>query len=107
MKPRGAGSLAMAILLGLGCAAGHANLKPSEPKVSGVDAEKIALAKVPNGTVTEREFEKEDGRLVWSFDIALRGTSDVTEVQVDAMTGEVVSIEKETVAQQQTERDAK
>ena len=44
----------------------------------------------------ESELEKEHGRLVWSFDIAMPGTNVVTEVQVDAMTGEIVSVEKET-----------
>lgn len=41
---------------------------------------------------------------MWSFDIATPGTSDITEVQVDAVTGEVVSVEKETPAQQQAEK---
>lgn len=49
----------------------------------------------------ESELEKEHGKR--SFDIATPGTSDITEVQVDAVTGEVVSVEKETVAQQQAE----
>ena len=52
----------------------------------------------------ESELEKEHGRLVWSFDIATPGTNDITEVQVDAVTGEVVSVEKETTAQQQAEK---
>ena len=53
------------------------------------------MAKAPNGTVRESELEKEHGKLVWSFDIATPGTTDITEVNVDAMTGQVASIEKE------------
>jgi uncharacterized membrane protein YkoI len=67
----------------------------AEAKVSRADAEKTALAKAPNGTVKEGELEKEHGKLIWSFDIATPDTKDITEVNVDALTGEVVSVEKE------------
>jgi uncharacterized membrane protein YkoI len=64
---------------------------------------------VPNGSIKEGEIEKEDGKLVWSFDLATPGTTDLTEVLVDAMTGAVVSVEKETAADQEKEKheDAK
>src|SRR5215472_9561846 len=69
----------------------------SEAKVSQADAQATALAQVPNGTVKESELEKEHGKLIWSFDIATSGTKDITEVNVDAINGTVVSkeIEKE------------
>ena len=67
----------------------------AEAKVSQADAQATALAKAPNGTVRESELEKEHGKLVWSFDIATPGTTDITEVNVDAMTGQIASIEKE------------
>jgi len=41
----------------------------SQAKVVRADAEKTALAKVPGGTVKEGEIEKEDGKLIWSFDL--------------------------------------
>ena len=44
----------------------------------------------PNGTIKESELEKEHGKLIWSFDIATPGTTDITEVNVDAITGKVV-----------------
>lgn len=59
-------------------------------RISQADAERLALTRAPGGTVQQRELEKENGRLVWSFDIATPGTSDVTEVQIDAVTGAVV-----------------
>ena len=68
----------------------------AEAKVAKPDAEKIALGKVPNGTVKEAELEKEHGKLVWSFDITTPDTKDITEVGVDAITGDVVSVEKES-----------
>jgi uncharacterized membrane protein YkoI len=68
----------------------------AEAKLSRVEAQKIALTRVPGGTVKEGEIEKEKGKLIWSFDIATPGTSDITEVQVDALSGEVVAIERES-----------
>ncbi len=81
----------------------------AKAKISKAEATKIALGKVPNGTVKEAEIEKEHGRLIWSFDIATSGTPDITEVQVDAKNGKVVSVEKETPAAQAKEKqgDAK
>lgn len=76
----------------------------AEAKVSRAEAEKIALAKVPGGTIKEGEIEKEKGKLIWSFDIATPGTSDITEVQVNALNGDVVAIEKESPSQQAKEK---
>jgi uncharacterized membrane protein YkoI len=68
----------------------------AEAKVSKDDAEKTALAKVPNGTIKESELEKEHGKLQWSFDVATPDSKDITEVNVDAMTGDLISVEKES-----------
>ena len=68
----------------------------AEAKVSKADAEKTALAKVPNGTVKEGELEKEKGKLIWSFDLTTPDTKDITEVNVDAITGDVIAVEKES-----------
>ena len=84
-----------------GCATSHPKL---EAKVSRPDAEKIALAKVPGGSIKEGELEQEHGKTVWSFDIAVPGVSDITEVQIDAASGEVVSIEKENAEKQAAEK---
>jgi hypothetical protein len=61
-----------------------------EAKVLKGDAEKRALAKVPNGTIKSEEIEREHGKLIWSFDIAKPGTKDITEIQVDAISGKIV-----------------
>jgi uncharacterized membrane protein YkoI len=79
----------------------------AKAKVSRADAEKIALAKVPGGTVKECELEKEKGKLIWSFDIETPGSQDLTEVQVDAKTGKVIAVEKETPADQKKEKKEK
>jgi uncharacterized membrane protein YkoI len=67
----------------------------AEAKVSQADAQATAMAQVPNGTVRESELEKEHGHLQWSFDVATPGTTDITEVNVDAITGKVLGIDKE------------
>ena len=67
----------------------------AEAKVSKTDAQATATAQVANGTVKEAELEKEHGKLIWSFDIATPDTKDITEVNVDAITGKVVSMDKE------------
>jgi Peptidase propeptide and YPEB domain len=79
----------------------------AKAKISKVDAQKTALAKVPNGTVKEAEIEEEKGILIWSFDIATPDSKDITEVGVNAMTGEIVSVEKETPEQEKKESGSK
>ena len=95
--------LALAMPLANAGGASHDALK-AEAKVTEQDARTTALAKVPQGTVKSSALEKEHGRLVWSFDIAQPSTQDITEVQVDAKTGRVVSIEKETPAKEAKEQ---
>lgn len=76
----------------------------SQAKVSREDAEKTALAKVPGGSIKEGELEKEKGKLIWSFDISVPGNSDIKEVQVNAISGEVVSVETESGAAEAKEK---
>ena len=61
---------------------------------------------MPGGLVKEAELEKEKGKLIWSFDIATEGSKDITEIAVDAKTGDVVSVDKETPADQAKEKEA-
>ena len=77
----------------------------AKAKIARADAEKTALQQVPNGTVKEAEIEKEHGKLIWSFDIAVPDSKDIKEVAVDAMTGQVVAVETETPEQQAKEKD--
>lgn len=104
-----AGIMAAAIVVlgAAGCASEkqeQAELK-AQAKISKEQAEQTALAKAPGGTVKEGELEKEKGKLIWSFDIATPGSKNITEVGVDAITGEVVSVETETPEQQAKEKD--
>ena len=68
----------------------------AEAKISEADARTTALAKVPGGSVSSSELEKEHGKVIWSFDIAQVGSKNIIEVQVDAKTGKIVSTKVET-----------
>jgi uncharacterized membrane protein YkoI len=82
-------------------AAMGAGMKEDEPgllaqaTIKPDSAEKIALASVPGGQIVKREIEREDGKLVYSFDITVAGQTDKKEVKVDAMTGTLVEAKKE------------
>ena len=75
----------------------------AQAQVAQARAEKIALSKVPDGRITSVEIEKENGRLVWSFDIAVPHSENVTEVQIDAKTSKIVLVKIETPEQQMQE----
>ena len=78
----------------------------AEAKVTRKDAERAALAKVPNGTIKDGELEKENGKLIWSFDIAMPHSRNITEVQVDAKTGKIADLQVETPQDQAKEAAA-
>ncbi len=75
----------------------------AQAKVPEAKAQKTALAKVPGGSIRSSELEQERGKLIWSFDIAMPRSRNVTEVQVDAKTGKIVSTQIETPADQAKE----
>ena len=62
----------------------------AEAKISAADAKRTALAKVPGGRVKASELERENGKLLYSFDIATKGKPGIDEVQVDALTGQII-----------------
>ena len=75
-----------------------------EAKITMKAARATALKEVPGGKIKEAELERENGQLVYSFDI---GTKEgIKEVQVDALTGKVVKVESETKEQEAKEKAA-
>ncbi len=75
----------------------------AEAKISEADARQTATATVPNGTIKEGELERENGHLQWSFDMATPGAKDITEVNVDAISGKVINVAKEAPESEQAE----
>ena len=77
----GAGMLALPAFVTLSAqstksAAGMKEDKPGQlalAKVTPDAARKIALARVPKGTISEEGIEKEKGKLLYSFDIKVPG----------------------------------
>lgn len=68
-------------------------------KVTKAQAQKTIHRLWRDGKITAAELEEEeDGKLIWSFDIATPGTKDIIEAHVDARTGKVVSVDVETPA---------
>ena len=77
-----------------------------EAKISEAAARKTALAAVPGGKVQSHELERENGRLIYSYDIKVAGKSGVEEVNVDAKTGEIVAHEHEDAKAEAKEKKA-
>ena len=102
------GSIVTLIILGFGFSTAMTAEESQEAleaqaEVTQTQAEKIALGKVPDGNIKSSELEKENGKLVWSFDIAVPESKNITEVQVDAKTSEIVLVKIETPEQQAQE----
>ena len=85
---------------------GGGNSVVAKAKLSKSEAQEIALAKVPGGKIKEGELEMENGVLQWSFDVAMEGSKNITEVNINAVTGKVIAVDVETPADQAKEAKA-
>ncbi|HEY0554796.1 MAG TPA: PepSY domain-containing protein [Thermoanaerobaculia bacterium] len=74
-----------------------------DAKITLDAARATALAKVPNGTVRSEELEKEHGKLIYSFDIAVPGKTGIEEVNVSAVTGKVINKHHESAKDEKKE----
>lgn len=72
-------------------------------KISEADARATALKEVPNGTVKSEELERENGKLIYSYDISVPGKSGIEEVNINAMDGSVVAKSHETPKSEKAE----
>ncbi len=111
-------ALVAALTLGLGLAVGAAaqggpvKVKETKPglfklaKVTAADAQKTAQAKYPAAKIVSGEIEKEDGKLIYSFDIQQTGVEGIEEVTVDALTGAVIKAEHENPEDEAKEKAA-
>jgi hypothetical protein len=78
-------------------------------KISESVAAIAAQARVPKGKIEVVELERENGKLLYSYDIKTAGKSGIDEVHVDAMTGKVVGFVHESPSTEKKEaaEDAK
>lgn len=74
-----------------------------QAKITLEAARATALAKVPHGEVRSEELEKEHGKLIYSFDIAVPGKSGIQEVNVNAITGKVIGVHHESAKDEKKE----
>ena len=69
-------------------------------KLSFAEAKKKALEKAP-GEIFNWELEMEEGKIIYSFEIELPDDKKFSrEVDVDAMTGKIIEVEKEDLKTQ-------
>ena len=54
-------------------------------------AETAALELVPGGTLLSGSLERSRGRWAWWFDVSIPRSKNVQAIQIDALTGAVVS----------------
>ncbi|HEX8953525.1 MAG TPA: PepSY domain-containing protein [Polyangia bacterium] len=76
-----------------------------KPAITMEAAKKTALAKVDGGTIKSAELEKEKGKLIYSFDI-VAPDKRIVEVNVDANSGAIVSVEHESAEKEAAEEKA-
>jgi hypothetical protein len=67
-----------------------------EAKMTMADARAMAMREVPHSKVRAGEIEREGGKLIYSFDMKVAHKSGIDEVNIDAMTGKLVSKQHET-----------
>jgi uncharacterized membrane protein YkoI len=77
-----------------------------EAKIPEGTARATALKEVPNGKVKSSELERENGKLIYSFDIVAPGKTGVEEINVDAIDGSVVAHEHESAKTEKKEAAA-
>ena len=78
----------------------------NDKNISQAEAKRIALAKVPGGIVQSAKLEKEGLALLWSVDVKMPNSGNITEVHIAANTGKIISVQIETPAEQAAEAAA-
>ena len=77
-----------------------------EAKMTMVDARAMAQKTVPSGKIASGEIEREGGKLIYSFDMKVPGKSGIDEVNIDAMSGTLISNQHETPKDEKAEAKA-
>lgn len=75
----------------------------SEQTITQAKAEETALSRVKGGVIESAKLEREGKKLLWSIDVKMPGSKNISEVHLDAVTGRVLSVTIETPSQQAAE----
>ena len=78
------------------------NISAQTQKIGMEKAREIATQRAA-GKIEGEELEKENGKTIYSFDIR-NSKGSITEVQVDAYTGAIVSVEEEDAQKEAAEK---
>lgn len=76
----------------------------AQAKVPLIQALVAARKKVPGGRPISEELERENGKLIYTFDLVAPGASGTTEVNVDAIAGSVLAVQHESASAEQQEK---
>ena len=100
MKPKGfLRSVILIVALAVfGISSGLASDKSEakhSSKITKARAERIALTKVPGGSIRSAELETARGRRFWSVYIAKPGAENAKEIRVDATSGRILAVQME------------
>jgi len=66
-----------------------------QAKITEPAAAKIAQKRVPKGTISAVELEREGGHLIYSYEFKVPGKTGIDEINVNAVSGAIVSTEHE------------
>jgi uncharacterized membrane protein YkoI len=101
------------ILLAAARASAQASYKRDIPdslakqaKVSESAAAATAQRRVPKGKIEGVELERDNGKLIFSYDIKTPGKAGIDEVNVDAGTGKIIGVGHESAAAEKREAAA-
>ena len=78
----------------------------AKAKVTADVATATAHARFPKAKLASAEIEEENGKLIYSFDFKTEGKSGIDEVNVDAISGEVLAVEHESPKAEAKEKAA-
>jgi Peptidase propeptide and YPEB domain len=80
----------------IGISPGVASEKNSaKHSITKTQAERIALAKIPGGTIRSAELATARGQRFWSVYVAKPGSKNAKEIRVDARSGKILTVQTE------------
>lgn len=77
----------------------------NEAAVTANAAIETARAAIPGAKILSAELEREDGALIYTFDMKIEGRAGIEEVHVDAFTGEVLAREHDEEGEEQEQAE--
>ena len=87
--------IARVLCLALALAVLPASLQAQSP-ITRERAEAAALRLVPGGELMSGNLERDNGRLLWWFDVSIPGSRNLKVIRIDAYTGAILSNTIET-----------